>query len=254
MYYSYDYFYDNCATRIRDAIKHVFADSISYDSLDFKSNHTIRGLCDLYLQEQPWGDLGIDLCLGLPMDKQATYWMHQFLPDYLESSLNDASIISGDVVAPLVRTTKLTYKPRPVEKAALWNKPVYWMLMVLLVGVLVSTKREQWGSINKWFDILLFGVSGFLGVFLIVLWFATDHSAAAYNYNIIWAFPLHIVAAVLLAFNNGSQLLKRYFGFSTLLGLGLLASWAFLPQSLNLAFLPFTIVLVIRSILQYRNG
>src|SRR5690606_16424401 len=92
MHYYYDYFYDNCATRVRDVMKNALGESVRFEDSHISTSYTIRDLCDLYLQEQPWGDLGIDLCLGLPMDKPATPWMYMFLPDYLEQGYDHAYI------------------------------------------------------------------------------------------------------------------------------------------------------------------
>src|SRR6185369_1125225 len=69
--YRYDYFYNNCATKIRDVLKSSLKGEILFDSTFIKTNYTIRDLTDLYLGQQPWGDLGIDIGLGLPMDKKA---------------------------------------------------------------------------------------------------------------------------------------------------------------------------------------
>ena len=91
-FYRYDYFYDNCATRIRDVFVNVFQDSVVFDGSYVQTNYTIRELTDLYLQDQPWGDLGIDICLGLHMDKTADPYEYMFLPDYIESAFDHATI------------------------------------------------------------------------------------------------------------------------------------------------------------------
>jgi hypothetical protein len=92
--YTYDYFYNNCSTKIRDVVESALNDQIKFDSTYIKTNYTIRNLTDLYLGQQPWGDLGIDICLGLPMDKKASPYEYMFLPDYIESSFEHASNVS----------------------------------------------------------------------------------------------------------------------------------------------------------------
>src|SRR5258708_3734010 len=54
-YYSYDYFYNNCATKVRDVIESVLKKEVVFDSTYIKTNYTIRNLTDLYLHQQPWG-------------------------------------------------------------------------------------------------------------------------------------------------------------------------------------------------------
>ncbi|MGC4022423.1 MAG: DUF4105 domain-containing protein [Cyclobacteriaceae bacterium] len=89
--YRYDYFYNNCATKVRDALELALKGEIVFDSTFIKTNYTIRNLTDLYLDQQPWGDLGIDICLGLPMDKHAQPYEYMFLPDYIEWSFDHAT-------------------------------------------------------------------------------------------------------------------------------------------------------------------
>ncbi len=47
--YFYDYFYDNCATRIRDALITVFGDNLKFDGSYIQDEKTIRDLADDYL-------------------------------------------------------------------------------------------------------------------------------------------------------------------------------------------------------------
>ncbi|MCU0398242.1 MAG: DUF4105 domain-containing protein, partial [Cyclobacteriaceae bacterium] len=89
-YYRYDYFYDNCATKLPEIVSKVFGDSVQFDGSYISTSYSIRQLTDLYLNYQPWGDLGIDICLGLPMDKKASPYEYMFLPDYVESGFDHA--------------------------------------------------------------------------------------------------------------------------------------------------------------------
>ena len=72
-YYSYNYLYDNCATKIRDVLNDVFPNYIYYDFQDVSYSLSYRELMDLYLSYQKWGDLGIDICLGVEIDKIAEF-------------------------------------------------------------------------------------------------------------------------------------------------------------------------------------
>ena len=53
--YRYDYFYDNCATRVRDVFNKTLKGEVRFDSTYIKTDYTIRNLTDLYLQQQPLG-------------------------------------------------------------------------------------------------------------------------------------------------------------------------------------------------------
>src|SRR5690606_34037655 len=67
--YKYDFFYDNCSTRIRDVLEYILGDKLHYPENPADSVQTFRNLIDLYLTDLKWSDLGIDLALGAPTDK-----------------------------------------------------------------------------------------------------------------------------------------------------------------------------------------
>ncbi len=136
-YYRYDYFYDNCATKIRDVVQHVFGDSVKFDDAYIQTNYTIRDLTELYLKQQPWGDLGIDVCLGLPMDKKAAPYEYMFLPDYIESAFDHATIVDS-VSRSLVKEKILTYQSQP--EATVFSLFHPWIVFgfILAIGVVLT--------------------------------------------------------------------------------------------------------------------
>ena len=82
-YYKYDFFYDNCATKIRDVLVNVLGDDIIYTA-DFTSeDKTFRELIQQNVHWNTWGSVGMDVAIGAVTDKKATTWQYQFLPDYV---------------------------------------------------------------------------------------------------------------------------------------------------------------------------
>ncbi len=247
MYYNYDYFYDNCATRVRDALKHTFGDTIVFEGDYITTDYTIRQLCDIYLQQQPWGDLGIDLCLGMPMDKTATPWMYMFLPDYVESAFNHAYIKDSVGGRPLVSETIITYEDVPVKVQSSLNTPLTWFSALLALGIIVTIFGYKRGTPYYTFDVLLFSIIGLLGWFLLVLWLGTDHRAAAQNMNILWAWPLHFPLAFWLLKKTKPKFLEIHFGIAAAINMLVLVFWLLLPQQLNTDFIPLVLLLALRS-------
>ncbi|MBC8110331.1 MAG: DUF4105 domain-containing protein, partial [Verrucomicrobia bacterium] len=81
-FYRYDFFYDNCSTRIRDALQKTIGESLKFNPTTDKEK-SFRDLTDEYLlPTKKWEDLGIDVALGLRTDKIATPYEYMFLPDY----------------------------------------------------------------------------------------------------------------------------------------------------------------------------
>lgn len=253
MYYNYDYFYDNCATRVRDAVKSVLGDSVSFDGGYIHTHYSIRDLCHIYLRRQPWGELGIDICLGLPMDKVATPWMYMFLPDYIEQGFDHASLVNGEGQGPLVKQTLLTYEARPSEEGFIWNTPLLFFSAFLLLGIFITYEGISKKRNMYWFDIILFSLTGLLGWLLLILWVATDHKAAAENMNILWAFPLHFPMVLFLLRSRKSNFVLYYFRTTAVVCFLLLVFWFWLPQQLHYSLIPLTMLLLLRSFYIYRS-
>jgi len=247
--YRYDYFYNNCATKIRDVVATVLGDSVRFDGSYITTNYTIRDLTDIYLVHQPWGDLGIDICLGLPMDKRASPYEYMFLPDYIESGFDHASLQRNGVAVPIVAGKRIVYESRDMDLPRGLPHPLYVFGALAAVAAGLSVWDWRRKKLSTWFDGVLFLVTGAIGLLLIFLWVGTDHAAAARNYNLLWALPTHIVAVI--AFIRQPGWLKIYFLLSAVLAAVVLLTWAFLPQQLNHFLIPVVFALGARSFTQY---
>ncbi len=244
--YYYDYFYDNCATRIRDVFVDVFGDSIRFD-LQSDQDMTIRELTDIYLEDKfPWGDLGIDVCLGLPMDKRISPFNYMFLPDYIESGFNNAFIMDrSGKERPLVIRREVLYESQTQPEATFFT-PLVISIFLMIMGLFTTWMQWRVGKKGKWLDFIWFLILGILGLLLTGLWFLTDHTAASNNFNILWAFPLHAFASFMVL-RDTSKRRVRYFN---LVGLGmilLLLTWSFLPQDIHFSIIPLVILTMIRA-------
>jgi hypothetical protein len=244
--YPYDYFYDNCATKIRDVAVKVFGDSVKFDGSFITTKFSIRELTDLYLKHQPWGDLGIDICLGLPMDKKASPYEYMFLPDYIEYSFDHATLNN----TPIVKEKIIVYESQKEEYSKNLLHPLSVFGLVALVTLFLSVWDLKRKKLSTWFDTALFGTTGLVGILLLLLWIATDHKAAANNFNLLWALPTHLFAVI--SFIKKPAWLKRYFLIVFLICALTLIFWFILPQKLNYTLIPFVMALCIRGFTQYR--
>lgn len=241
--YRYDYFYNNCATKVRDVFLTLFGDSVKFDGSYIKTEYTIRELTEKYLAQQPWGDLGIDICLGLPMDKQLAPFEYMFLPDYVESGFDHASL-NG---LRLVKRKEIVYQSRPEPVPFSLFHPGVVFNLFLLGTIMLCYYDWKRKKLTRWFDTILFSVVGLAGLLLVLLWTTTDHHAAAKNLNLLWAVPFHVVAAVLLFRPKYYSLVSKYFMVAGLLSWATLLFWFFLPQQLNVFLIPFNIALGLRA-------
>ncbi len=251
-YYYYDYFYDNCATRVRDAIVTTFGDDVEFDGSYITTDYTIRDLTDIYLARQPWGDLGIDICLGLPMDNKATPKMYMFLPDYIESAFNHATISTDSGSLPLVKRTVTTYESKPQTIPTSFFTPFTTFGLLFILGAISTIIGYRNKRLFKGIDILLFCVIGLVGLLLFLLWIATDHNAAARNMNILWALPTHLLAGLFLFKSKKPRWLENYFLFVGVLNVLLVIVWLWLPQQLHYSLIPVVLLLAMRAFFNYR--
>ncbi|WP_339793594.1 DUF4105 domain-containing protein [uncultured Imperialibacter sp.] len=246
--YYYNYIYDNCATKIRDVLETVFKDRITFDYSYVTEDLTFRQLMDMNLGQQPWGDLGIDICLGTGIDKVATGYQYMYLPEYIQKAFAGATIKRGNSTVPLVSDTEVVFMPieEGESQASLVTPTIVFVLVFMLVGF--STQQEwKAGKRRKWLDFTLFLVVGVVGILLLFLWFATDH-ISQYNFNLLWAFPAHAFVAFYAFKSNIPKWLSIYLLSAAVLLAIVIVSWSFLPQMLHLALVPIMLTIGLRAI------
>jgi|TARA_B110000881_G_C18596109_1_gene531458 hypothetical protein len=239
-FYIYNYVYNNCATKIRDIIDVVLDNNIIYKE-NF-SELSIRNLMDLYLGQQEWGDLVIDICLGSEIDKKSNYYSSMFLPDFLYNSLEEATLSDG---------SKIIYKtyisePATTNEKYYFTTPFNFFFLLLIVTLFISFKELKYGLRYNYYDFLLYFFTGIIGCLITYLWFFTDHLSAN-NFNIIWAIPLNLFISFFLFNNKFNSIINYYFIYYISSLLILFIFWIFLPQELNGSLVIFLLILLIRS-------
>lgn len=247
-YYKYDFFLDNCTTRLRDIIVKSKTPHPELPAV-MPGNTTFRNAIHQYLDKgkQYWSKLGIDILLGSPTDAVMTTNQQQFLPDNLMTSIDS------------VKNTKLVlqrnhiFDSLPVEDAFIWFTPTVFFSLLLFFFIALHLSKNKVVQITaSGLDGFLFFMTGLIGILLIFMMTATDHSMTKSNYNILWAWPTHIIAAFFI--NSKKKIFKLYFLICSItMGL-LLLSWYFLPQQMSLSLLPFVTLLLFMSVNQYQKS
>jgi len=247
-YYQYDFLFDNCSTRIRDALEYVVGDNIEFANGEIV-NVTFRDMIHQYAGHRPFIHLGIDLLLGANIDRYVTVREQMFLPDYLMHEFERATIIIDGESQPLVSTTEviLEIQGYEIESRFPWAAFLTWSL--LIIGIFVT-----YISINKnrpvlpWFDIPLLLLTGLIGLLVAFLWFFSLHTETVNNLNLFWAWPLHLLLfpSLYRAKGPGSPA-AVYFALYTACCTILLLGWYFWAQALHPAIFPLLLLLIIRS-------
>jgi hypothetical protein len=241
--YYYDFFWDNCATRIRDVFEKVLQKRMRYNTVKagFEENKTMHDMLRIYVADRPWVDYGFDLILGMPCEVEATPRYQTFLPDYLAKYFNSATVDGKPLVS---EERRLLSFPPPVIEAPF--KPLYLSLLLLVIGVLLCI-AEWKGKTHYYFDFLLFFSIGLLGTVFLSLWIFSSHYAVPENLNLLWLIPSHLIMSFFLLLKKKRVWLKYYFGTTAILMLALLFLWNWIPQQYNIAAMPLVILLLTRS-------
>ncbi|SRX55323.1 DUF4105 domain-containing protein [Aequorivita sp. CIP111184] len=247
--YKYDFFFDNCATKIRDVVQIVLGDNLEYNEDFIKEEATFRELIQQNLQANSWGSLGIDIALGAVIDRKAKPIEYQFLPDYVYEAATTAVINRNGSSESLVKKTTVLFEntPTPAENNFLLS-PLF-ILGILGLLIVVVTYRDYKRNIrSRYLDLFIFFFTGFVGLFLLLLWFATDHTATANNYNLLWAFPISILLIFAISKKHASIKLKRYTVMLLLLLVLLTIHWITGVQVFAITLLPLLIALAVRYV------
>jgi hypothetical protein len=245
-YYLYDFFFDNCATRIRDILDTTLTNRLSYDKVAVEKNVTFRELLREFTQIQPWLEFGIDLVLGLPTDKKATFEQQMFLPKYLNESFAVGTIITADTTKKLVQITRPVHLADEVNETGFSITPMllFWLFFgVTLILNFVITKSR----ITKIWNGTFVLITGLAGVVILLMWFGTEHVPTKNNLNVIWCFPTHLIAAFWI-WKSASK--PMYFRIFTVVNVLLLITFPVFPQQLPIPSIPLLLMLITIGLMQ----
>jgi hypothetical protein len=216
--YKYDFFFDNCATRIRDVLVTALPGEIEFDDRYISDEKTFRELIGQNVDENSWGSLGMDVAIGAVTDVPATAWEHQFLPEYVYEAAGNAFIIENGQRRPLVSDSAVVFQNTPVDDSGNFFMSPLFVFGLIALLILWITYRDYRNKVrSRYLDAFLFFTTGLIGIFLLLLWFATDHSATANNYNLLWAFPFSILFTTMIAKTQPRRWLRKYIVFLLLL-------------------------------------
>jgi len=246
-YYLYDFFYNNCSTKIWDVAEGQVDDSLMFDTSVYMAR-SFRDLLYIYLDDVPWSKLGIDLLLGMPADKIASFKQQMYLPDFLSRNMShtfrlDSSGSKQQLMAPEEVILKKNEALSGVEKPFFTPVVVFTLVGVVLAAI------TFWGGkkFKRWLDAALLLIVGLLGVLLLFMWSATNHQQMDWNLNLLWANPLGLVFFYFAVRNQMSRAGVVYAIILVFLAFNLVG-WAWLPQHLNLSLVPLLIGFVIRGV------
>jgi hypothetical protein len=193
-YYTYDYYRDNCSTRVRDAIDRATGGAVSRTLKGKPTGTTYRWHTRRLSQDSPWLYVALYYILGQPVDKPIDEWQECFLPVKMSEHLHEVSIDGK----PLIVGEKFLPAPnRPAEPSVPPRAWPWFLGSGLLIGIIfVLIFRWRWlFAIAAMSWSLLAGLAGMICTWG---WGFTDHWAARVNENWLQLNPISIALLVLI--------------------------------------------------------
>lgn len=238
--YRYDFFFDNCATRVRDIVAASAEDTVIFPVKD--KAITFRQLIDPYQKVLPWLDFGADMLLGLQADREATVADEMFLPVFLKDNLAGSMIIHNGNSEPLAGPveTVVDIPSAPAGKKVWVPQAVFWLVFLFVALVTFVFKRP---GLEKFIDFVLFFIYSLLALVLVFTNILSEHDALHLNLlflgiNIL----IPVLFGMLIAGRKAVKLSRLTLTISLLwIPVSLIAG-----QGINPALIPLVLTIMVR--------
>ncbi|HZZ74413.1 MAG TPA: DUF4105 domain-containing protein [Puia sp.] len=247
-FYQYRFHTDNCTTRAARIIESNTADSLWYQNILPKVHPSYRDMIHEYLdpQHQYWSKFGIDMCLGMNLDKKPTNIQAiHFLPAYLFRGLDHAFEENKRLVIEKQRL--LSFPEIKIPDSPFTPIVVFtFLLMLAIVFYFLRNKKPL-----LIFDVSFFSLIGLFGLLITALWAGRVDDVCRNNINVFWALPTHLIAVFFV--RKRATWVKYYFLVTAILASVLLIGFPWWPQRINTAVLPILAIIIFRSYLLFLN-
>ncbi len=222
--YHYDYFRDNCSTRVRDVLDRALGGIIRSGSEQTPTPTTYRWHTRRLTQGVPWLYFGTLLGLGNPVDRPISRWEEMFLPVRLMKDLRTIQVRdpTGRMVPLVTREMTLFQSTRDPEASRPRSFLIFYLAIGLILGwfVIHLRRKAESGSNSSRAGLLLFAglwnlLVGILGTALAALWLLTNHVYSFRNENLFQANPLSLLLAALILLSFRQRQDERIAGVET---------------------------------------
>lgn len=235
--YLYDYFTDNCSTRVRDAVDAGLGGALKAALQASPGQQTFRQHALRLTEGVTWEYVGLYFALSGRTDFSPDRWQETFVPQVLQRALREVKVQRDGTTVPLVKAERVLFAaPGRLPPAEAPPSRTLWFALAGLVSALVLYVYARLAVNSAFFRVLL-GVIlsvgglafGFLGAFLLFVWLGTNHTSSQGNENILqtplWLFGLVVVGVGVArgkarAYRHAYKLLK-WSMYASLLGLAL---------------------------------
>ena len=200
--YHYDYFRDNCSTRVRDALDLALGGTIKAATQRISSGSTYRFHTARLTQDEWPVYTGTMLGLGHPVDNDISIWEEMFLPVRMKERLRNVMVAGANGPEQLVLEERVVMQAtRPPEPVKVHRGILGYLIIAgasLLLGYalwVIGRRGVRTGAVLT-LALIWSVVAGLSGLVLAGLWAFTDHLYSYRNENLFQLNPLSLVVAV----------------------------------------------------------
>ena len=206
-FYRYDYYRDNCSTRVRDLIDYALGGALKRATATTLTKLTYRSESVRLVDDLKFTQLGINTALGEPADRRLTLWESMFIPMRMRDIIRQLRVPRADgTTVPLVADERTLYESRAYHER---SSPRSLWLPYLLIGLLLAMEfgavgrmQDRASSVRAIFrvEVIVWSiVVGLIGLVLLLAWTTTRHVFWFRNENLLLLNPLSLWLAVLVA-------------------------------------------------------
>lgn len=202
-YYRYDYYRDNCSTRVRDALDGAVGGVIKTTFVNVPTSTTYRFHTERLTQDDWPIFTGTMAGLGQPTDQPITAYEEMFLPVKLKDHLQTLRVSSNGTSVPLVKSERVLFQatraPEAVDvRRGITGYLVLSIVVILLMAGSLALKASGKPTLALSLIAVWTFVSGLGGVLLTGLWAFTDHVYSYRNENLFQLNPLSLIVLVVV--------------------------------------------------------
>ena len=209
--YRYDYYRNNCSTKVRDALDAALGGQLKRETAGRSRGLSYRDYTLVSTAPEWWLYAGTHLGLGQAVDRPISLWDEQFLPSQLAERVSEMRLTNDAGGSyPLVVDDQVLGGAWPTLGAFPERWP-WWLALGLLWAVLLRLPGRA-GAVLRATSGAVWGI---VGLGLLGLSF-TDHWAAHRNENLILLSPLWLLTLPAL-YGRGGGLSRRALTLALLL-------------------------------------
>lgn len=247
MVYRYNYFFDNCATRIVDKIEEAIGTKITLAPAEKES---FRDMVYKYAGTDNWSSLSMSVCIGYGADRVMTDRERCFVPMELMDAFEKVMVVRGGEEQRLCAEKTIVLEPEHIisfQKEQRFS-PIFIFIVLLIFSVALTIYEHRKGKHFWLYDTVMYISLAIAGGILSFLFFFSEHPTTSTNLLVVVCNPL----VMILAFTSSIKSVRNKFIagkviYGTVVAIFILSSWL-LPQTIDFAVILALTAVLIRTV------